>query len=567
MTCNLRVITMVSEISFLPLMTHQSDFLVIGSGIAGLFFALKASEHGSVTVLTKKERAESNTNYAQGGISAVLAPEDSFESHIQDTLVAGAGLCKRPAVEVTVREAPQVIRELMDFGARFTKKGKRLDLGREGGHSRHRIVHAHDLTGREIERALLSSLAKKSNVQLLEHSMAVELITQHHFSAKGNEQRVMHKTHSARSNPHSAFTISCYGAYAFNNQTQKVEKFLAGITLLASGGCGQIYLHTTNPQIATGDGIAMAYRAGARIANMEFIQFHPTTLYHPQAKSFLISEAVRGFGAVLRNSAGERFMERYDERLELAPRDVVARSIDSELKKRGDECVYLDLSHLPARKVREHFPHIYATCLEYGIDISKERIPVVPAAHYCCGGVETDLNGATSLKNLYACGEVSCTGLHGANRLASNSLLEGVVFAQRAVNHICSKRLPAISAALRRRIPAWDDSGTVNTEEWILLQHNRKELQTLMWDYVGIVRSQLRLKRALRRVELLKKEVEEFYKHNRVSEELLELRNMITIGWLIIKSAQMRKESRGLHYMSDYPQSKDSWLRDTVIQG
>lgn len=532
--------------------THASDFLVIGSGIAGLFFALQASKHGSVTVLTKKERAESNTNYAQGGISAVLAPDDSFESHINDTIIAGAGLCNEEAVRITVEEAPEVIRELIDFGTRFTRNGRKLDLGREGGHSHHRIVHAHDLTGREIERALLSALSKKKNVVLMEHSMVVELITEHHSI-----------------DAHPVSQPTCYGVYAFNNGTKNVERFFASVTMLASGGCGQVYAHTTNPLIATGDGIAMAYRAGATIANMEFIQFHPTTLYHPQSKSFLISEAVRGFGAVLRNSAGERFMEKYDARLELAPRDVVARSIDTELKRRGDACVYLDLSHLPAKKVREHFPNIHATCLTFGIDITRNRIPVVPAAHYCCGGVQTDLNGATSITNLYACGEVSCTGLHGANRLASNSLLEGVVFANRAMAHISSQRFPRMSksrvARYSGRFTPWDGSGTRNPEEWVLLEHDRKEIQTVMWDYVGIVRSDLRLRRALRRINLIRSEIEQFYKRTTVSEELLELRNLATVAWLIIESARKRKESRGLHYMSDYPEPKDSWVRDTVI--
>lgn len=535
-------------------MIHQADYLVIGSGIAGLFFALKASESGSVIVLTKKDRAESNTNYAQGGISAVLAPDDSFDEHVRDTLIAGAGLCKRDIVEITVHDAPDVIKELTEFGTRFTKKKGKLDLGREGGHSHHRIVHAHDLTGKEIERALLTALSKKKNVRLLEHSMVVELITEHHFAVRKGAQKKR-----TPKNP------TCYGAYAFNNQTHDVEMFVASTTMLASGGCGQIYAHTTNPQIATGDGIAMAYRAGAVIANMEFIQFHPTTLYHPKAQSFLISEAVRGFGGILRNSSGERFMERYDERLELAPRDVVARSIDSELKKRGDDCVYLDLTHLPAENVREHFPNIYKTCLDFSIDITKDVIPVVPAAHYCCGGVQTDSNGATSITNLYACGEVSCTGLHGANRLASNSLLEGVVFAKRAIKHITLHPKKSIPTDIVKKIKPWDDTETYNNEEWVLLQHDRKELQNVMWDYVGIVRSKLRLQRALRRVNLLQKEVEEFFKRTRVTEETLELRNMITVAWLVIKSAQLRKESRGLHYMSDYPLPNDSSIKDTLL--
>jgi L-aspartate oxidase len=550
---------MTKEVSSQPT-NHptQTDFLVIGSGIAGLFFALKASEYGTVTVLTKKDRAESNTNYAQGGISAVLAENDSFEKHIQDTLIAGAGLCNEESVRITVESAPTVIDELVRFGAEFTRRGKSFDLGREGGHSENRIVHAHDATGREVERALVHALTKKKNVQLYEHSMVVELITEHHCtpSKRGGKQE---------NNSKQKKSPTCYGVYAFNGKTKRVERFIAGTTLLASGGCGQVYAHTTNPLIATGDGIAMAYRAGAEIANMEFIQFHPTTLFHPKATSFLISEAVRGFGGILRNSVGERFMVNYDERLELAPRDIVARAIDSELKRRGDECVYLDITHHKPSSIKEHFPTIYSTCLNFGIDITKELIPVVPAAHYCCGGVRTTLDGETSIKNLYACGEVSYTGLHGANRLASNSLLEGVVFAQRALSAIVSLPIKQIPDSVVKRIKQWDETGTTNTEEWILLQHDRKELQQAMWDYVGIVRSTLRLKRALRRIELLRREIEDFYKRTKVTEELLELRNLATVAWLIIKSAQSRKESRGLHFMSDYPTTKNSYKKDTIL--
>lgn len=537
----------------------QTDFLVIGSGIAGLFFALKASDYGSVTVLTKKDKAESNTNYAQGGISAVLAPNDSFEKHIQDTLIAGAGLCNEESVRITVESAPRVIDELVRFGAEFTRKGKSFDLGREGGHSENRIVHAHDSTGREVERALVYALSKKKNVHLYEHSMVVELITEHHCTPSKRSNKQTNNT-SEQKQP-----LTCYGVYAFNGKTKRVEQFIAGTTLLASGGCGQVYAHTTNPLIATGDGIAMAYRAGAEIANMEFIQFHPTTLYHPKATSFLISEAVRGFGGILRNSSGERFMENYDERLELAPRDIVARAIDNELKRRGDECVYLDITHLEHNTIKEHFPTIYSTCLNFGIDITQELIPVVPAAHYCCGGVRTTLNGETSIKNLYACGEVSYTGLHGANRLASNSLLEGVVFAQRALEAIVASPIKQIPDSIVKRINQWDETGTTNTEEWILLQHDRKEIQQAMWDYVGIVRSSIRLKRALRRIELLRREIEDFYKRTKLTEELLELRNLATVAWLIIKSAQARKESRGLHFMSDYPTTKKSFKRDTIL--
>lgn len=537
---------------------HTSDFLVLGSGIAGLFFALKASELGSVTIITKKERAESNTNYAQGGMAAVLTPEDSFEEHIQDTLIAGAGLCKREAVEAIVYDAPQVVEELLKIGTKFDLKDGKLDLVREGGHSRHRIIHSADLTGKEIERSLLHALSLKENVTLLEHHVAVEFITEHHFKENIG-------SHFKTENP------TCYGVYGYDTMNERVEMFLANITLLATGGCGQVYAHTTNPAIATGDGIAMAFRAGAAIANMEFIQFHPTTLFHPQAKSFLISEAVRGHGGLLLNADAERFMERYDERLELAPRDIVARSIDAELKKRGDECVFLDVRHLDREEVLKHFPNIAERCLEFGIDITKDLIPVVPAAHYCCGGVLTDLAGGTSIQNLYACGEVTCTGVHGANRLASNSLLEAVVFARRAFAQIEPGFKNTFKSESFKNIPKkiapWDESGTKNPDEWILLQHDKKEIQQLMWDYVGIVRSELRLKRALKRIELIRDEIEEFYKRTTVSEDLLELRNMATVAWLIIISAQARKESRGLHYMTDYPERDDAnWLHDTVVK-
>ena len=564
---------------------NVSDFLVLGSGIAGLFFALKVSELGSVTVITKKERAESNTNYAQGGMAAVLTADDSFEAHIEDTLIAGAGLCRREAVEAIVYDAPSVVEELMAIGTNFDRKNGQLDLVREGGHSAHRIIHAADLTGKEIERALLEALSARDNVQLLEHHVAIEFITEHHFRENLERSAVGQAASKAQADEdltaagmlHAAFSggvsagvpePTCYGVYAFNTREEKVEIFLSKVTLLATGGCGQVYAHTTNPAIATGDGIAMAFRAGASVANMEFIQFHPTTLYHPQAKSFLISEAVRGHGGILRNADGERFMKRYDERLELAPRDIVARSIDAEIKKRGDECVFLDLRHLERDSVMQHFPNIHARCLEFGIDITKDLVPVVPAAHYCCGGVVTDLSAATGIGNLYACGEVTCTGVHGANRLASNSLLEAVVFARRAVDELRKRDLSGINLDLiRSKVAPWDESGTTNPEEWVLLQHDKKEIQQLMWDYVGIVRSEYRLARAMRRINLIVDEIEEFYKRTKVSEDLLELRNMAAVAWLIIRSAQMRKESRGLHYMTDYPLRDDQhWLHDTVIR-
>ncbi len=527
----------------------RCDYLVLGSGIAGLYAALKASEHGTVILLTKKQRAESATNYAQGGISAAIGEGDSIEAHIEDTLRAGAGLCHRDAVELIARQAPHVIEELLRCGVEFTRRNAELDLGREGGHSRNRIVHARDATGRAIESALLRAVMDSHNVQIIEHAIAVELITEHHF----------------RSRQHRTSQPTCYGAYALT-ASGAIEQFLARATILATGGCGQVYAHTTNPPIATGDGIAMAYRAGAAIANMEFIQFHPTALYQPEQSgpAFLISEAVRGAGAVLRNSSGERFMLRYDERAELAPRDIVARAIDHELKTRGDRFVWLDLRHLDETSVREQFPTIVAACAERGIHLPHDLIPVVPAAHYCCGGVLTDLDARTTIERLYACGEVACTGVHGANRLASNSLLEGVVFAERAVAHIVSQPPPPLDAVLDDIAP-WDDSGTQNTEEWILVQHDRQELQAIMGDYVGIIRSELRLQRALRRIELLRSEIEDFYRRTKLSPALIELRNIATVAWLIVRSALHRKESRGLHTMTDYPTTDNRWRCDTVI--
>ncbi len=521
------------------------DTLVIGSGIAGLFFALRAARLGSVLVITKKERSDSNTNWAQGGIAAVLSPDDNYELHINDTLEAGAGLCNREAVEILVREGPEHVKELMAMGVQFTMKDGKLDLVREGGHSKHRILHAADLTGREIERALLARAAEHPNIQIWEHHIAIELITEHHLRKKTND-------------------ITCYGVYALDTKKRRFKKILAKFTMLASGGCGQVYQHTTNPEIATGDGVAMAYRAGAEIHNMEFIQFHPTALYHPKAKSFLITEAVRGFGGILRNSKGEAFMARYDPRKELAPRDIVARAIDSEVKKLGDECVYLDITHKPADQIKEHFPNIYERCLMLGIDITQELIPVVPAMHYSCGGVATDLYARTTINRLYASGETASTGVHGANRLASNSLLEALVFSHRAYVDMCEK-IKSISH--NTDFPDWDESGTESPEEWILISHNRKEVQQVMNDYVGIVRSDLRLERARRRIEFLKEETEAYYKRTKISEGLLELRNIIKVAKLIIESAIKRRESRGLHYTTDYPYRDDKhYLRNTVLR-
>jgi L-aspartate oxidase len=526
----------------------QSDFLVIGSGIAGFSTALKCARVGSVVVITKKSDTESNTNYAQGGIASVIAPDDSFDLHIQDTLTAGAGLCHREAVELLVRKGPSAIEELLAVGVQFTSHDGRLDLGREGGHSRSRIVHAKDLTGREIERALVTAIKANPNIVVYENHVALEILTEHHLGRDVS----------------NGSSIHAYGAYALDVEANKVKTFLSGITILSTGGCGQVYKHTTNPSIATGDGIAMAYRAGALVANLEFMQFHPTSLYHPQASSFLISEAVRGFGAHLVTSSGERFMERYHAMKELAPRDIVARAIDAEMKKSGDPCVYLDLRHLKAEHIVERFPNIHARCAELKIDITREPVPVVPAAHYMCGGVLTTLHGETNIERLYACGEVAHTGVHGANRLASNSLLEAVVFA----GEVFDSASALLRSGLRERkdFPEWDESGTFSTEEWILVEHNRSEIQQIMWNYVGIVRSDLRLERAERRLKLISEEIEAFYKKTKVAEPLIELRNLAKVARLIIRCAKWRRESRGLHYTTDYPSANDRvFLRDTTI--
>jgi L-aspartate oxidase len=528
------------------------DFLVIGSGIAGLCFAIHASRFGTVGVITKKQDGESNTNYAQGGIACVIDPHDSFEKHIHDTLVAGRGLCNEKAVRILVEEGPSRIGELIEWGVAFSrtrdsKNVHKLHLGKEGGHTLNRIVHAHDLTGKAIEETLLHLVGNNPNIRLYEHHFAVELITNHHL-----RRRTDHG-------------ISCFGAYVLDTTVRTIFPIQAAVTCLATGGAGKIYQHTTNPDIATGDGYAMAYRAGARMANMEFIQFHPTALYHDRSRSFLISEALRGHGGVLRDKYGKEFMNKYHRQGSLAPRDIVARAIDNEMKLTGAQCVYLDVTHMPHRETRKHFPNIYQQCKSVGIDITKELIPVVPAAHYICGGVLVDSCGTTSIANLFACGEVACTGVHGANRLASNSLLEALVFAHRAAHH-AGNVVATISRPDPFTIPAWDDSGTIDNEEWILLSHNMLELQAVMWDYVGIVRSDLRLKRALRRLTLLGKEIEEFYKRTKITVPLLELRNLVTTARLIVTSAMKRKESRGLHYTTDHRSLDDKrWKINTVI--
>lgn len=522
------------------------DFLVIGSGIAGLTFALKAAEHGTVGVVTKKEIMEANTAYAQGGIAGVFdTDKDSFEKHIEDTLEAGAGLCNREAVEAIVRNAPHLIEQLMEMGAEFTRKKGELHLGREGGHSENRIVHAADATGWEIEQTLVNKVRSHSNITIFEHHFALELLTEHHLGQ-----------HVTRHDP-----ITCFGIYVLDEESSQVMRMLSKVTVLATGGAGQVYLHSTNPPVATGDGIAMAYRAKARIENMEFVQFHPTSLAIPEADSFLISEAVRGYGGILKNAAGEAFMKEYDEREELAPRDIVARAIDDQLKKTGAKSVFLDITHKDPEKTKNAFPTIYETCLSYGIDITQKPIPVVPAAHYTCGGIATDLKGRTTIERLFACGETACTGVHGANRLASNSLLESLVFADRAAEQAIGiiDRLD-----INTEIPEWDASGTVNTEEWILVSHNKQEIQQVMWDYVGIVRSDLRLERAMRRIDLLYKEVEDFYHRTRVSVPLCELRNLVSVAYIIVRSAMQRKESRGLHYTTDYPETAKEKITTSI---
>ncbi len=520
----------------------QTDVLIIGSGIAGLFAALKISEYADVIIATKKNKSESNTNYAQGGIASVMDIHDSFEKHIEDTLIAGAGLCDKKVVEITVTEGPDRIYDLVDIGTKFTKKHGKFDLAKEGGHSIARILHAKDLTGKEIERALIDAVNEKSNIRILENAVAIDLITEH------NVMQLKNKTLSNR---------NCWGAYILDCETNRVFKVSSKATVIATGGLGQVYLHTTNPHIATGDGFAMAYRAGANMGNMEFVQFHPTSLFKQDSQkdnntpSFLISEAVRGFGGKLRLVNGETFMENYDSRLELAPRDIVARAIDNELKKSGSDFVYLDITMKKREEIIEHFPHIYETCLKFGIDITREFIPVVPAAHYACGGIVVDEYSRTSLQGLYACGEVSMTGLHGANRLASNSLLEAVVYAYRAAEDL--KEFISNYNQVIPDIPGWDDSGTLTTDEKILITHSSKEVKEIMWNYVGIVRSDLRLERAKKRIHTLFEETETFYKKTKIFEEILELRNIIACSHIIIKSASMRKESRGLHYTLNYP--------------
>lgn len=515
----------------------QFDTLIIGSGLAGLTLALKLADHHRVGLITKKALLDGASSWAQGGIAAVLSGEDSAESHIHDTLRAGAGLCDDAATRHVVEHGKAAIDWLIEQGVPFTKDSK-SDMGyhltREGGHDKRRIIHAADATGHAVQETLSQKVLAHPNITVLENYMSVDLITGKKLGLQDNR---------------------CYGAYALDNNTDEVITISAQHTILATGGSGKVYLYTTNPDTATGDGIAMAWRAGCRIANMEFVQFHPTCLYHPHAKSFLISEAVRGEGGILKLPDGTRFMPAHDQRAELAPRDIVARAIDYEMKKGGLDCVYLDISHQSVEFIQEHFPNIFARCLKLGINISKEAIPVVPAAHYTCGGVVADLRARTDVNNLYAVGETAYSGLHGANRLASNSLLECLVFADAAAADILSQTRETMP-----NLPAWDDSQVTDADEQIVISHNWAELRHFMWDYVGIVRTNKRLQRAQHRIQLLQSEIDEYYAHFHISSNLLELRNLVTNADLIVRSALARHESRGLHYSRDYPETLASAL-------
>lgn len=522
--------------------SYTHDVLVIGSGAAGLTLALSLAKHAKVAVLSKNAIHEGSTWFAQGGIAAVLDDKDSIEAHVKDTLIAGAGLCHEDAVRFTVENGKAAIDWLIDQGVSFTKEAgtQEYHLTKEGGHSHRRIIHSADATGRAVHSTLIEQVKHQPNVEVFENHIAVNLIRQADAGSK---------------------KLRCTGAYVLNTSTDEVQVFQAKVVVLASGGASKVYLYTTNLDGASGDGIAMAWRAGCRVANMEFNQFHPTCLYHPSTKNFLISEALRGEGAYLKLPSGERFMHRFDERLELAPRDIVARAIDHEMKRLGCDCLYLDISHKSAEFIQTHFPTVYSRCLELGIDITKEPIPIVPAAHYTCGGVVVDHQGQTDLQNLYAIGETSFTGLHGANRLASNSLLECVVYAQSAGAKILGD-LPHINVPDPSR--AWDSSRVTDSDEDVVISHNWDELRRFMWDYVGIVRTHKRLQRASHRIKLLKKEIAEYYSNYKVSSDLIELRNLATVAELIIRSALERKESRGLHYSLDFP-SKDIVARDTIM--
>jgi len=524
--------------------TYLHDVLIIGSGAAGLSLALRLPDELNIAVLSKTDLSESNTYYAQGGISAVLDENDSIESHIEDTLNAGAGLCDEKAVRMVVERGPANIEWLLTQGMEFTKRQKKADeyhLTREGGHSHRRVIHAADATGQVMQTTLEEHIRSKDNIDLFENRNAIDLVTGHKLGFKDNR---------------------CLGAYVFNRETDHVDTFRARCVVLATGGASKVYLYTSNPDIATGDGIAMGWRAGCRVANMEFIQFHPTCLYHPHAKSFLVTEALRGEGGKLLLPDGTRFMPSFDERAELAPRDIVARAIDHEMKRLGTDCLFLDISHKPAEFISKRFPMIYAKCKEFGIDITKEPIPVVPAAHYTCGGVMTDTNARTDVQNLYAIGEAAYTGLHGANRMASNSLLECLVFGEAASNDIIES-LKNISTP--PEIPAWDETRVTDSDEGVVVSHNWDELRRFMWDYVGIVRSNKRLERARRRVNMLRQEIKEYYSTFKVHNDYLELRNLVDVANLIIRSAMRRRESRGLHYNIDHPERDDQVQNQPTI--
>ena len=527
--------------------TDTTDVLIVGSGLTGLSIALRLADHAKVTILAKADLTQSSSLYAQGGVAAVLNEGDSFESHIEDTLKAGGGLCHRDVVEFTVKQGPAAIRWLIDQGVTFTRESipnglPHYHLTREGGHSHRRVIHAADASGKAIETALAARARAHPNIRVLEHTIAVDLLTRRKLGRSGDNR--------------------CLGLYALDKETGNVEVIASRFVVLATGGASKVYLYTSNPDTSTGDGIAMAWRAGCRVANMEFVQFHPTCLYHPQARTFLISEAVRGEGGRLLLPDGTPFMNEHDPRGELASRDIVARAIDYEMKRRGLDCVYLDISHKPADFVRAHFPTIAARCKEYGIDITRQPIPVVPAAHYTCGGIMIDMQARTDLPGLYAAGECTFTGLHGANRLASNSLLECVVYASAAADDILAQLQQAPPASTD--LPPWDESRVSDADELVVVSHNWEELRHFMWDYVGIVRTNKRLERAQHRVKLLREEIHDYYRNFRINSDLIELRNLVQVAELIIRSAQERRESRGLHYSRDYPQLAPK-ARDTVL--
>lgn len=534
-------------------MERTTPYLVIGSGVAGMWFALQAAQHDDVVILTKDEPQESNSRYAQGGIAAVWNDQDSHENHVRDTMVAGGGLCRRDAVEVTVREGPERVRELIELGTEFTRREHdpdEYDLHQEGGHSHRRILHADDVTGAEIVRALNKAIQDHPRIRMIPYRMVVDLVTRRWLARRMGEI------------PPEADEDEVLGAYVLDLQHGEVEVWNADVVVLATGGAGKVYNYTTNPDVATGDGIAMAYRAGARVANMEFVQFHPTSLYHPREKSFLISEALRGDGGKLVLPDGRRFMPRYDAREELAPRDIVARAIDAEIKRLGLDCVELDMRHLPKDDLERKFPNIYGRLRELGIDMAVDKIPVVPAAHYICGGVQTDLTGETSIRDLYAIGETACTGLHGANRLASNSLLEALVFAHRAAASSAER----IGQTERPQLPPWDAGVAVDSDEMVVIRQVWEEIRRFMWNYVGIVRTHRRLKRARRRIALVREEIEAYYWDFKVTGDLIELRNLAEVADMVVTCALKRRESRGLHYTMDFPDSDDRFIKDTVIE-